>query len=118
METEVMHCWDFVFVRYNRRFIKLLLADILYLESRKNYTRIVTTGATMMILARTRYFEEMLPMTSFRRIHRSFIVRLDRVETFDSRTAMVAGERLPVGPQYLDHLIEAAPVIYAKKEAC
>lgn len=110
-ETHAFEGWDFVFIRYNRRFMKLLLADILYLESRKNYTRIVTTGGVMMVLARTRYFEEMLPVAGFRRIHRSFIVRLDRVESFDSRTATVAGEKLPVGPQYLDHLIGAAPVI-------
>ncbi len=74
------HETDFIFLRVEHDLVRVYLKDILYVEGFKDYVKVYTTGGNNMIkaLATMKSIEEKLPESSFMRIHRSFIVSLDR----------------------------------------
>ena len=100
----------FIFLRYNNRYMKLVLGEIRYVEARKNYCRVVTTDRVYMVLARLLDFIEALPSSAFCQVHRSFVVALSHISSFDTRIVIIAGEKLPIGDHYRFHLLAAAPV--------
>ena len=83
--------------------------DILYIEAMENYTKIFRESGGY-ILSRTsmKTLQEMLPEESFLRIHRSYIVPIERVEIFSKRRIKLAGQEvfLPVGRQFANHIYD------------
>jgi DNA-binding LytR/AlgR family response regulator len=101
----------FIFLRYGNRYVKVGLGEIRYVESRKNYCRVVTADRVYMVLARLLDFIEALPSPAFCQVHRSFVVALSQVASFDTTNITVAGEKLPIGGHYRFTLLSAAPVL-------
>lgn len=92
---------DFFFVRLDRRNIKIRCKDIVYIESCRNYLFINMVKEKLMILLSMRQMEEMLPMDQFIRLHKSFIVSVEHIESFDFHTAYLTGNRsVPIGESY------------------
>jgi len=87
----------FLYVRSERKMVKILFSDILYIESLKDYIKIVTTGRTIITRQAISSLEEMLPKDSFIRIHRSYIVAINRIESFNGETIDIAKNELPIG---------------------
>ncbi|MDE3213252.1 MAG: response regulator transcription factor, partial [Bacteroidota bacterium] len=76
----------FLYFRVNRKMVKVFLADILYIESVKDYIKIFRLNQPELLIRQSiAVVEAMLPSTSFVRVHRSFIVSLSRVTAFTSR---------------------------------
>ena len=100
----------FIFLRYGSRHVKVALSEIRYVESRKNYCRVVTTDRVYMVLARLLDFIEALPSPAFCQVHRSFVVALSQIASFDATNVIIAGEKLPIGGHYRFNLLSAAPV--------
>jgi DNA-binding LytR/AlgR family response regulator len=94
----------FFFIKSERRYIKLNFDDILYIEGCKNYIKIVTEKKTYLILFSMKAIENFLPVHLFRRIHKSFIVSLDKVVAFDSSYVYLTDKKLPVGVLYKGEL--------------
>jgi len=98
----------FVFLRHKDRFVKIFVADILYIEAAKNYVKIFTMTQTLVVLTPLQRLERALPAGEFIRIHRSFLVALSRVVAFDRRWVYLPDKKLPVGETYrasLDALV-------------
>lgn len=90
----------FIYVKSDRQFVKILLDDVLYMESIKNHVQIVTTKGKHITLMTISEMEEKLPPQRFIRVHRSFIVALMKIEQF-SHTNLTAGNHLiPIGDLY------------------
>lgn len=76
-----------------------MVNDILYLESLKDYVRIVTSKQLIIKQTITSQ-EEILPEGQFLRIHRSFVVALNKVDSYSSTHLEVMGKELPIGRHY------------------
>jgi DNA-binding LytR/AlgR family response regulator len=90
----------YMFFKVNKEMIKIFLKDILYIESIKDYIRIVTDDKSYITYQRINYMEEKLPENRFARIHKSFIVALPKIKTFRSDTVKIGALDLPVGRHY------------------
>ncbi|GAB3712294.1 LytTR family DNA-binding domain-containing protein [Spirosoma flavus] len=91
----------FLYFRVDRKMVKVFLHDIQYVESLKDYVKIVTSqGRPLVVKQSISSLEEMLPETSFLRIHRSFIVAVDKIAAYTPSYVDVAGQELPIGRLY------------------
>jgi DNA-binding LytR/AlgR family response regulator len=96
---------DHFFVRADYTTTKVLLADVLYIEGLDNYLRIHLRN-TRPIVARIslRSLLEKLPEEQFLRVHRSYIVALDKVTALRNKVIFIGDAEIPVGPNYMDGL--------------
>src|SRR5688572_27339422 len=74
----------FIYVKVDRKMIKILLDDILYIESDKDYVKVFTTNSTIITRQTISSVEAMLSENKFFRIHRSYIVSLDKIQSFSN----------------------------------
>ncbi len=88
----------FLYFRIDRKMVKVLLREVLYVEGLKNYVKIHRTAGPPLVVKQTvACLEKMLSESNFLRIHRSFIVALDKIRTFSARHVEVADHELPIG---------------------
>ncbi len=90
----------FLYFRVDRKMIKVMLNEILYVESLKDYIRIVTAKGQVITKQSISSVEEMLPENDFARIHRSFIVSLKKIDSFTATDIAIGKTELPIGPLY------------------
>ena len=91
----------FLFFRSDRKLVKVLTKDILYVESLKDYVRIaLATGKPLIVKQPISTLEAMLPADQFVRLHRSFIVAATRITSYTPRHVEIAGLELPIGRLY------------------
>ena len=91
---------DYISFRADRKMIKVALSDILYIESIKDYIKVYTVSTTIITKQSISSVEEMLPRDKFIRIHRSYIVALGRIESFNYELVWVAKQELPISRMY------------------
>lgn len=91
---------EHVFFTVNRRQHKIVIADILHLESLKDYVRIHTDAERLVVKGNLSTILKALPEDLFVRVHRSFAVALNRVDAFNRSVVCVNGTELPVGGSY------------------
>lgn len=92
--------------------MKVDFHEILYIEARKNYTRLVMENRpTMMVLVTLKQWERLLPREVFCRIHRGYIVSIGKVHSFDNRYAYLTGEKISIGEQYRGALPGAVTIL-------
>ena len=102
---------QYFFIRMNGRYLKINFQEILYIEGCKNYLKIITENKTQLVLLTMKRLEHLLPGTSFRRIHKSFIVSLDKIIEFDSDTVYLKNKQLPIGQMYKGELEKAVMIV-------
>lgn len=96
----------FVYFRADRKMVKVMLADILYIESMKDYIKVFTEQGTLITKQSISSVEEMLPEKSFARIHRSYIVSLLRIKTFTSELIEIGDTEVPIGKLYRNGVLK------------
>ena len=96
---------DHLFVNVNRTHHKIILKDILYIESLKDYVRIHTTKEKLVVKGNIGSFMKQLPDSQFVRIHRSFAIALLYVKSFNQSEIEINGQKLPIGVSYREGLI-------------
>ena len=77
-----------------------MLRDILYIESMKDYVKIITEGGIIITKQSISSVEDMLPEKEFVRVHRSYIVSLSRIKTFTSEILEIEKTEIPIGKLY------------------
>jgi len=95
---------DFIYLNVQKKKVKILFSDIVYIESQREYIRIVTTKKEWMSKMSTHEIENLLPGNLFKRIHRSFIVSLSKIESYTAEDVEVNGIFIPIGRDYRDVL--------------
>jgi DNA-binding LytR/AlgR family response regulator len=78
----------FLYVRSDRKMIKVMIDEILYIESLKDYIKIILPSKQIITRQTISSIEEMLPEDEFIRIHRSFIISLKRIDSFDQSSVL------------------------------
>lgn len=95
---------DFLIVSVQLKKVKIMFAEILYIESQKEYIKIVTDTGTYTTKISTHEIEGLLPAHLFKRIHRSFIVSINKIRTFNSEMVEIKGVSIPIGRGYKDFI--------------
>lgn len=91
---------DFIFINVQKKKVRLSFADILYIESQREYIRIVTVQGEYLSKMSTHEIESLLPAPLFTRVHRSFIVSVRRIDAFTAEMIEIGGTSIPVGKEY------------------
>lgn len=91
---------SFLHLRADRKTIPVALDDILYIESLRDYIRVVTREKTIVTKQSISSLEEALPRDAFIRIHRSYIVALAKVESFTAELVEIGRQQLPISRLY------------------
>jgi len=95
---------DFIFLNVQKKKVKILFSEILYIESQREYIKIVTTKKEWLSKLSTHEIEELLPANLFKRIHRSFIVSTSKIESYTAEMVEVNGVSIPIGRGYREVL--------------
>jgi len=91
---------NFIFLNVQKRKVKIFFADIQYIESQREYVKVVTSKKVLLTKMSTKEIESLLPAEQFKRIHRSFIIALDKIESYNSETVEISGVSIPIGREY------------------
>jgi two-component system LytT family response regulator len=98
---------DFIFVKSNLKKRKVFLNDLKYIEALGDYVKLVTENDSLIVLSTMKTFEAILPEDRFLRIHKSYIVNLDKVLRYNSKVIELEKQQLPLSRNRKSQLIEA-----------
>ena len=91
---------DFLFVRTEYKIQKIQLKEILYIEGMKDYIRIVTKGDKIMTLQSLKKILSVLPGSNFIRVHKSFIIAIDKIDSIKRNRITIGDAIIPIGETY------------------
>lgn len=103
-ETLTTETERFLYVRADRKMVKILVDEIRYIESLKDYVRIFLPDRQVITKQTITALGEMLPEYDFTRIHRSFIVAVNKIDSYNLNAVFIGKTELPVGPLYKHEL--------------
>ena len=101
----------FFFIRQDGRNVKVEFRSIVYIEARKNYTRLVMTERSVMVLITLKQWEKILPAELFCRVHRGYIVSIERILSFDNKFVYLPGVNIAIGEQYKNALPATVTIV-------
>ncbi|MBU2976441.1 MULTISPECIES: LytTR family DNA-binding domain-containing protein [Zobellia] len=87
---------DYIYVNSKLKKLKLVLGDIKWIEGLGDYIKVVTEEKNILILSTMKSFAEKLPKDRFLRVHKSYIINLDRVDKFNGSQVEVCGHSIPL----------------------
>lgn len=96
---------DRIFVRYKEKMIKILLADILYMEADRNYSRIFTGTREYLLSITLKAIEEKMPTQLFMRAHRSYLINITQVDEVAEMHVMINKKSIPLGTGMREQLM-------------
>ncbi|MEZ5106710.1 MAG: response regulator transcription factor [Draconibacterium sp.] len=97
----------FIYVKENKRVIKVYLKEIFYIEGLSEYVQIHTGNKKIVTKTSMSNMEEKLPSGEFLRIHKSYIVSTSKIEAFTTSSIEIPGKELPIGRSYKNIVIDA-----------
>jgi DNA-binding LytR/AlgR family response regulator len=108
---------SFFFVKGNKQLQKIYVDDIVYIESQRDYLKFKLTGEQEIVTRQTiGYYEQFLPAQLFIRIHRSFIVAIDKIKTAEVNRLLIGQQYLPIGRNYKQHVFEYLKTITSQPD--
>jgi DNA-binding LytR/AlgR family response regulator len=96
---------DHVFLKQDSRLVKVLFDDILYVEALKDFSKVFLKEKAMLASAHLKLMEDLLPASRFLRIHRSYIVALDKISALQGNIVEIGKQQIPVGTTYREELM-------------
>jgi len=97
---------DRIFVRHREKMIKIIVADILYIEADRNYSRIFTKSKEYLLCITLKKIEEKLPGRMFIRTHRSYIINLPHVDEVGEGHVIIAQKAIPLSAGLKEQLLQ------------
>ena len=102
---------DFIFAKANGTLSKIKIEDIRYIKALGDYVCIYTNDKHYTIHSTMKSIEEKLPASKFYRMHRSYLVAVDKIETVEENAAYIGKQNLPIGEQFKKGLLEKLNLI-------
>jgi two-component system LytT family response regulator len=99
-KTEGSEVREFIFLNVQKKKVKILFSDIIYIESQQEYIRVVTTNMEYLSKMSTHEIEELLPSGLFKRIHRSYIISVSKIVSYTAEIVELKGVSIPIGRGY------------------
>ena len=101
------HEKSFFFIKGNKQLQKIYIDEICYIESQRDYLKFRLNGSEEVITRQTiAYYEQFLPAQLFIRIHRSYIVSVEKIKTVEANRLLVGQQYVPIGRTYKNQVIE------------
>ena len=104
----------YMFVKVNKDMTRVLLKDIIYIESFRDYLKIILKDRSLITYQRISYMEEKLPEGKFMRIHKSYIVALHKVISYRNDTIYLDKFNLPIGRTYRQNFLKQLAEVGAR----
>src|SRR6266513_1201715 len=98
--SESAEAKDYLFLNIQKKKVKILFSEIVYIESEREYIKIVTPKKEYISKMSTHEIEDLLPANHFKRIHRSFIISISKIESYTAEIVEVNGVSIPIGRGY------------------
>ncbi|TCN59487.1 MULTISPECIES: LytR/AlgR family response regulator transcription factor [Flavobacterium] len=95
-----------LWVKVDKKLIRIAINDILYIESLKDYVRVKTKNRELVTYSSLNKILEKLPESKFLRIHKSFIAAVKKIETIEGNRVTIDGKILPLGRIFKEELIK------------
>ena len=95
----------YLFFNVSKKKVKMFLDEILYIESLKEYVRIISRDKAILTKFQLGEIEDLLKKNNFLRIHRSFIVAKDKIDAFSATDVEINGKQIPIGRSYKELVI-------------
>lgn len=95
----------YMYVKVNKDMIKVFLKDIIYIESIRDYLKIILENGSLITYQRISYMEENLPEERFLRVHKSYIAALDKIVSYRNDTIYIGNFTLPIGRIYKQNFL-------------
>lgn len=90
----------FLYFRADRKMMKVFLDDILYIESLKDYIKVVTLNKIIVSKQSISALEEMLPKEAFIRVHRSYIIATNKIDSYNADAIEIGKKEIPIGRMF------------------
>ncbi|MGZ5220481.1 MAG: LytR/AlgR family response regulator transcription factor [Chitinophagaceae bacterium] len=103
-QTENRETKEHLFLNVQKKKVKISFSDIVYIESQREYIKLVTTRNEYISKISTHEIEDLLPAHLFKRIHRSYIISVSKIESYNAEMVEVNGVSIPIGRGYKDVL--------------
>ena len=94
---------SFIFLKVDKKLIKIKFEDIYFIESLKDYIKVFTQTGDYLAHKSLSGITEELPKSQFLRLHRYFTVALDKIQALEGNSVLVADKRIPIGRKYINH---------------
>ena len=101
-KSEIRNEQEYLFLKVGHRIQKIATRDILFIEGMKDYLRIHTTQEKIMTLLNFAKLEELLPSQEFARVHRSFMVAIDKISHIEKNRIQIADQVIPISDTYVE----------------
>jgi len=97
---------DFIFVKTEHKIQKVYLNDIIFIEGLKDYISIFTPGERIITLQNMKKMEDALPAKYFMRVHKSYIVSINKIDSIERSRIFIGDKIIPVGDTYRDEFFK------------
>lgn len=98
---------NFIFIKSNLKKLKVYTSKIRWIEAYGDYVKIITEDDSHLVLSTMKAFEKELPKDKFIRVHKSYIINIQKVDTFNSKYAEIDTFKIPLSRNKKDNLLEA-----------
>jgi DNA-binding LytR/AlgR family response regulator len=98
---------DHIFIKSNLKKLKIFTSKIKWIEAFGDYVRVVTEDDSNLVLSTMKSFEKDLPAAKFVRVHKSYIINIDKVERFNSKFAEIGPTKIPLSRNKKEDLVKA-----------
>ena len=105
-ELPVMQPKNYMFVKTEYRMERIDFQDILYIKGMGAYLQIVTHQSKIMTLQSFAQIEKQLPPDRFKRVHKSYIVALDKIKSIERSVIVIDNERIPIGKNFMEEFYQ------------
>ncbi len=92
---------DYIFLKTEYRMVRINLCDILYIEGKGAYLHVITDTTRIMTLLSFKEIESLLPAKQFIRIHKSYLIAINKIDNIERNVVKIANIRIPIGKSYL-----------------
>ncbi|KJD33828.1 chemotaxis protein CheY [Tamlana nanhaiensis] len=90
-----------IFLKVGKKIVKVNLNDILYIESLKDYIKVITTIGDYVVHKSLTAISEELPQSNFLRVHRSYTISINKVKSVEGNLVEIASRKIPIGRNYV-----------------
>jgi len=113
-KTKIPNSFDnaYIFLKVGKENTRIFLSDILYIEGFKDYIKVHTPIKVFVAFERLSYMEEMLPENKFARVHKSFIVSLDKITTYTTEQIKIGDQSLAIGRIFRNNFLKKMQTNY------
>lgn len=102
---------DYFFVKSGYKMVKVNFKDILYIEGLSEYIIIKTTSSNIITLQSFKNIEKILPESDFIRIHKSYLAAINKIESIEGQSLVIAKKELPIGNKYRKKFFEVISLL-------